>query len=657
MKPQNMTSSPEEKIRILFVEDLPTDVELARREIKSAGIHFISEVTDSEEGFRDALKSFKPNIVVSDYAMPLFDGMLALKMTRENDPIMPFIMLTGSINETTAVACMKAGANDYVLKEQIKRLPFAIQESLKKSQSIAETAKFEQKLQESLKETKGIIDAMRETVWIIGHDRQLLDINQQACETLGYTREELLSFKLEEVDKDMNPEEMTARIKSMPKDQIQTFEAWHTTKSGQVIPVEINSSIITYQGKDAVLSVARDITDRLKTEQALREAKEKAEESDRLKSAFLANVSHEIRTPMNGIVGFLELLQAPGIGQEKKEKYFEMVNQSSQRLLETINDIIEISKIESGQSGVKITEVNTVDIMHYHHEFFLGQAKKKGLELILGQHITNSGALITTDKYKVEAILSNLLTNALKYTDKGNIEMGNYLKDNTLVFYVKDSGIGIPDNKKLAIFDRFTQVHSGNTRPFEGVGLGLSIAQGYVRLLKGSIWVESADEKGSTFSFSIPYHPLTDQLQKKELEIPIGIDNSDKQEEELMPNLKVLIAEDDEFSSLYLAAILDAQKIGWIKCKTGTEAVRLVKENPDISAVLMDLKMPEMNGLEATRQIRTFNTTIPIIAQTAYAMTEDRHKALEAGCSDYITKPIRKDMLLDLLKKSTKTQE
>lgn len=647
-----MTTSPDEKIRILFIEDLATDVEMAQREIKSAGIDFMSVVSDTEEEFRHLLDFFKPDIVISDYAMPMFDGMQALLITREHHSTLPFIMLTGSINEATAVACMKAGANDYVLKEQIKRLPFAIKEAIKTSQSIAEKAQIEQKLQQSLQETKGIIDAMKETVWIIDDNRQLLDINQQTCITLGYTREELLSFKLEAVDKDMDPSEMTARIKSMPKDQIQTFDAWHTTKLGQQIPVEVNSSIITYQGKKAVLSVARNITDRLKNEKALREAKEKAEESDRLKSAFLANVSHEIRTPMNGIVGFLELLQTPGIGQEKKEKYFEMVNQSSQRLLDTINDIIEISKIESGQLEVKCSEVNTMDIMHFHHEFFLQLAKNKKLEIHLGKHITNSDALITTDKYKVEAILSNLLTNALKYTDSGSIEMGNYLKDNTLVFYVKDSGMGIPENKKKAIFDRFTQVHGSTNRPFEGVGLGLSIAQGYIQLLKGSIWVESEEGKGSTFSFSIPYQPLTPQLKSKVQAAATG--NFEGHGQEDMPaDLKILIAEDDEFSALYLATILDSHKIAWLKCETGTEAVRLVKENPDINLVLMDLKMPEMNGLEATRQIRTFNATIPIIAQTAYAMTEDYNKAIKAGCTDYITKPIKKDLLIDLLRKNT----
>ncbi|GAO28836.1 hybrid sensor histidine kinase/response regulator [Geofilum rubicundum] len=515
---------------------------------------------------------------------------------------------------------------------------------------------FEQKLKESLEETKGIINAMKETVWIIDQQCQILDINQQACTSLGYTRDELLNIGLVGIDKHMNPDEMKAMPKTMSKNEIQTFETWHTSKTGQVIPVEVNASQIRYNGQIAALAVARDITDRLKNEQDLRKAKEKAEESDRLKSAFLANVSHEIRTPMNGIVGFLELLQTPGINDEKKEKYFEMVNQSSQRLLDTINDIIEISKIESGQSEVKLTEVNTVDIMHYHHEFFLRQAKKKNLEILIGQQITDSSALIITDKYKVEAILSNLLTNALKYTDNGTIEMGNYLKDNELIFYVKDSGMGIPENKKQAIFDRFTQVHSGTNRPFEGVGLGLAIAQGYVQLLNGKIRVESEEENGSTFSFSVPYQPLTSKLPEKEDENYTGMDKTSL-EMELLPDLKILIAEDDEFSALYLGAILDANKIAWIKCETGTEAVRLVKENPDLSVVLMDIKMPEMSGLEATRQIRTFNTTIPIIAQTAYAMTEDRSKALAAGCSDYITKPIKRDMLIDLLKKNTKNQE
>jgi PAS domain S-box-containing protein len=494
---------------------------------------------------------------------------------------------------------------------------------------------------------------MRETIWIIGPGMQILDVNDQACISLGYSREELLSIGLEGVDKHMNDAELNNRLKDLSKVDLQSFKTFHTTKSGELIPVEINASRILYQGKKASLSVARDIRERLKNEQALLEAKEKAEESDRLKSAFLANVSHEIRTPMNGIVGFLELLQTPGLAEEKKEKYFEMVNLSSQRLLDTINDIIEISKIESGQSEVKLSDVNTLDIMHYHYEFFLRQAKNKGLELLLGKQITNSQAFITTDKYKVEAILSNLLTNAIKYTEKGTIEMGNYLKDDALFFYVKDTGMGIPANKKQSIFDRFTQVHTATNRPFEGVGLGLSIAQGYIKLLKGSISVESVEDKGSTFTFSIPYQPLAAQFKAKEQKPEKDIVKSSG-EEELKPDLKILIAEDDQFSALYLATLLDAHKIAWIKCETGTEAVRLVKENPDISVVLMDLKMPEMNGLEATRQIRTFNSTIPIIAQTAYAMTEDRTKALAAGCSDYITKPIKKDMLIELLKKSTR---
>jgi PAS domain S-box-containing protein len=191
--------------------------------------------------------------------------------------------------------------------------------NLKTSQTVAEKALFEQKLKESLEETKGIINAMKETVWIIDSKKQLLDVNQQACLTLGYTREELIGMGLEGIDRYMNTREMEGRLKNMPQNKIQTFETWHTTKSGTVIPVEVNASQIRYRGKVATLAVARDITDRLKNEQDLRKAKEKAEESDRLKSAFLANVSHEIRTPMNGIVGFLELLQMPGINEEKKE--------------------------------------------------------------------------------------------------------------------------------------------------------------------------------------------------------------------------------------------------------------------------------------------------------------------------------------------------
>ncbi len=231
--------------------------------------------------------------------------------------------------------------------------------------------------------------------------------------------------------------------------------------------------------------------------------KEKAEESDRLKSAFLANMSHEIRTPLNGILGFLELLDKPDLTAEQRKRYIKIVNMSGQRLLDTINDILEISVIEAGQSVVQKVEVNTEEIMHYFHLFFVQQAKDKGLTIELDQYVTDADALIQTDKNKLESILSNLLKNAIKFTNQGGVVFGNYLEGKSLIFYVKDTGVGIPEDRLDAVFDRFVQADNSLTRHHEGSGLGLSIVKSYVEMLGGRVWLNSAAGNGSTFYFSI----------------------------------------------------------------------------------------------------------------------------------------------------------
>lgn len=231
--------------------------------------------------------------------------------------------------------------------------------------------------------------------------------------------------------------------------------------------------------------------------------KERAEESDRLKSAFLANMSHEIRTPLNGILGFLELLDKPDLTAEQRKRYIKIVNKSGQRLLDTINDILEISMIEAGQSVVQKVEVNTEEIMHYFHLFFVQQAQDKGLTVELDHYVTESDAIIQTDKNKLESILTNLIKNAIKFTNEGGVVFGNYLDDKFLVFYVKDTGIGIPEERMEAVFDRFVQADNSLTRQHEGSGLGLSIVKSYVEMLGGRIWVQSEPNNGSTFYFSI----------------------------------------------------------------------------------------------------------------------------------------------------------
>lgn len=370
---------------------------------------------------------------------------------------------------------------------------------------------------------------------------------------------------------------------------------------------------------------------------------EKAKESDHLKTVFLQNMSHEIRTPMNGILGFLDLLKTSNLDNLKRDKYIDVIKISSERLLDTINDIIELSKIESGLIAVNYSNVDVVKTLKEYCDFFKYKANEKGLTINCIQQIDENGAIIKTDSYLLESIFKNLINNAIKFTDSGSIEIGNYLEGENLVFYVKDTGAGIPSNRIEAIFDRFVQSELNITRPHEGSGLGLSIVKSYIEMLNGKIWVNSEMEKGSTFFFSIPYIPV---YQEKSLQI-----SNDDELKNMSQKFTILIAEDDEISFFYLENILQNEEIMLIHAKNGLEAVNFLKLNPDISLILMDIKMPEMSGLEATLEIRKFNKSIPIIAQTAFSILGDKENILNSGCNDYIAKPINKIELIKLIKK------
>ncbi len=374
----------------------------------------------------------------------------------------------------------------------------------------------------------------------------------------------------------------------------------------------------------------------------LKNAKNKAEESDKLKSAFLANMSHEIRTPMNGILGFLELMQDPYLSSEDMKKYIHVVKSSGDRLLSTINDIIEISKIEAGQISLNISTFHISDVLIYHYNFFFPEAHKKGLELKLNNGLTSQNDLIQTDRTKLESILSNLIKNAIKFTQSGYVEIECHLENKNLIFQVSDSGTGIAEEKLNDIFQRFVQEDTSLTRPYEGSGLGLSIAKAYVDFLYGEISVESVVGKGSKFMVSIPYQPVREGVSWPELKGPAVAGNTSG-------NTLVLIAEDDDSSFELLKILLERFDYKIIRSFDGEETVKLVNENPDISLILMDLKMPVMDGYKATQKIREFNKNVCIIGQSAYAMHGDREKALQAGCNDYLTKPIKKEDLMAVI--------
>jgi len=396
-----------------------------------------------------------------------------------------------------------------------------------------------------------------------------------------------------------------------------------------------------------ILIQANDTAKRIQAQEDLVKAKEKAEESDRLKSAFLSNMSHEIRTPMNGILGFAELLKEPNLTLDERQDFIRIIEKSGERMLSTLNDIIDVSKIESGMMKVNISESNINKQIEFVYKFFKPEVESKGIKLTFKNSLISNEAIINTDIEKVYALLTNLIKNAVKFTDEGSIDFGYVLKSDSkpveLEFFVKDTGTGISQKLKEQIFERFRQGSESLDRKYEGSGLGLSICKSYVEMLNGKIWVETEERKGSTFYFTIPYSPVSEEKK-----VIINLDPV-KSTDVHQRKLKILVAEDDEISFSFLAIALHKISKEVLCAKTGVETVIICRNNPDIDLILMDIKMPDMDGYEATQQIRQFNKSIIIVAQTAYALSGDNEHAIAVGCNNYLTKPINKDELLSLI--------
>ncbi|NQU32207.1 MAG: response regulator, partial [Bacteroidetes bacterium] len=353
-----------------------------------------------------------------------------------------------------------------------------------------------------------------------------------------------------------------------------------------------------------------------------------------------------------GILGFAELLKQPGLTGEQQQEYIRIIEKGGTRMLNIINDIVDISRIESKQVITSLSETNIIEQIEYIYMFFKPEVENKGINLLIKNELQVQDAIVVTDREKLYATLTNLVKNAIKYTEKGSIEFGCKIIEMhgraSLQFYVKDTGIGIPKDRQEAIFERFIQADIEDKMARQGAGLGLAISKAYVEMLGGSMWLKSKENTGSTFYFELPYNPVMDvQITAKSRVL-------EELEENKINNLKILIVEDDETSAQLISIVLSKTGREIITAQTAEEAVEACHNHPDIDLIMMDIQLPEMNGYEATRQIRKFNTSVVIIAQTAFAMSGDKEKALEAGCDDYISKPINTDELIQLIGKHFK---
>ncbi|MBN2683589.1 MAG: PAS domain S-box protein [Bacteroidales bacterium] len=471
----------------------------------------------------------------------------------------------------------------------------------------------------------------------------------------GLTVEEAMNENFIETMSEESREMAKSALKNINEDQLHpkapssNFLIQQHHKNGNLIWVEISAKALRCpkSGQIIILGASRNVNDRVKAQQELVATKEKAVEADKLKSVFLANMSHEIRTPMNSILGFSDLLTDDELNKETKEKYLNIIKKSGNQLMTIINDLIDISKIEANQISIRNTAISLHQTLYDLKFHFEKQASEKGINFIYEVKPEFLNCIVSSDANRIRQIVNNFLQNSIKFTEKGEISFGYKIENEIAEIFVEDSGIGIPIEEHKSVFERFRQVNQKSYLAGKGVGLGLSIAGSLVKLLGSEITLSSSPGKGSRFSFKLK--------TLKNQETPKNIMKT--YQESITTNYEsstILVADDEEDNIILLQEMLEKNKFSLILARNGEEAVEQAIKHPEIDLILMDIKMPLKNGMDATKEIKALRSNLPIIAQTAFALSTEREEILNSGFDDYISKPISAVKLLDLIRKNIK---
>jgi len=673
-------------IRVLIIEDNEDDTILEIDELISGGYNIDYKQVQTRDELIDALENNNWDCIISDFSMPQFSGLEALAIVKKTNIDIPFILVSGAMGEETAVSAMKAGAHDYIMKNNLKRLIPAFERELREVEVRKQNKVSEETIRNERMLLRTLIDNLPDLIYVKDNSCRRIISNKADVSFHGFNSETDILWKNDQeisgektgktaLDDDLsilktgepviNSEEISFNSKGEKR--------WLLCSK---IPIRNSSNQIT-----GLVGMEHDITNRklaeialLDSEQNLKKqnqeyqslneeyqavneeleetvhhiqkintelvvSKNKAEEADKLKSSFLANMSHEIRTPLNAILGFSGLLKNPGLSKEKTKSFVDIIDSSGQQLLAIINDILDISRIEAGQISISMGPVNISEILHELFRQFERQADQKNVRLKLKNDIWEKHLEVATDEIRLRQILTNLLSNSIKFTHEGTIELGIQMRGNYLEFYVSDTGIGVSAEDKAFIFEPFRQVENNNSHMYGGNGLGLSISKALVEKLGGTISLSTELGKGSKFSFTIPFNTAHQSKIKQK----------NNMMENNWDNHIILIAEDECFNYLFLEELLSPTGIKILHAKDGKEAVELVSKYPNISLVLMDIKMPVMDGYAATRLIKALKPDLPVIAQTAYAMSEDKEKTRDAGFDNFISKPIVQDNFIKVL--------
>jgi PAS domain S-box-containing protein len=641
-----------EMLRILIVEDSEDDVTLLLRELRRGPWEVAHERVETAAAMSAALDKQGWDLIIADYSMPRFSGpaALALAIGRESD--LPFILISGVVGEEAAIQAMKAGANDYLFKGKLARLVPAVERELQKAEERRKARKVEHELELSEVRYRRLFEAAHDGILILDAETaKVLEVNRFLCDLLGYPREHFLGKELWEIgvfhDAESSKEAMTT-LQSLGTIRYEDLPLEH--KDGRHIPVEFVSNVYREGEANVIQCNIRDITKRKYAEQELAKAKKAAEAANLAKSEFLANMSHEIRTPMNSILGFAEILLHKNPEESDRLRFAQIIKRNALHLLELINEILDLSKIEASQMMVERISCDLPVLMSEIISLMRPRAVEKRLEF----EIEFQGPipqLILTDPLRLRQILVNLIGNAKKFTEAGKIGLriadeGAGGPNIILRIDVIDSGIGMTPQHLERLFQPFTQGDESTTRKFGGTGLGLTISQRLAKLLDGDIAVTSQIGIGSTFTLKIDGGPSAgvEFLQGlTEATLPMKLERGEPSNIHL--HGRILLVEDGRDNQRLLRMQLGDAGAAVVTAENGQIAVDLATTQP-FDLIVMDMQMPVMDGYAATAELRRRGLKIPIIALTAYAMAEDRSKCMACGCSAYLSKPTGEQMLL-----------
>jgi PAS domain S-box-containing protein len=605
--------------------------------------------------------SEQPDIVLTDLRMPKMDGVAFIEQARLINADIPLIVISGAGTVHDAVEAIRRGAWDYLTKpvQHPDEFVHIIQRNLQRAQLSIESRNYHQRLEEMVAErthelqfTRFSVECASDAIFWTRPDGSIVDLNQAACTTLGYTRDELLGMTIADIDINFRAERFTEQFAAVKQAGAITFESVHRTKDGRLIPVEVAANHVQFDGQDYNCGFVRTITERKRYEAELELARLAAEAANRAKSEFLANMSHEIRTPMNGVIGMAQLLRFTELTPEQQE-YLDTLEQSGKNLIALLSDILDLSKIEAGRMEV---EYGVFSLRRVINEVVANQKARiiqKNLELVL-ELPEELPDMLSGDSLRLKQILLNLLGNAIKFTQQGSIVIAARFvseQDSAVIIRleIRDTGIGIPQSVQERLFTPFVQADSSTTRLFGGSGLGLAICQRLTELMGGRISFTSEMEKGSSFFVELPF-------TKAEQEILEEPSDSVASEEALFTRpLQILVAEDNGLNAKALMVMLT--KLGQQPqlVENGEQALDKWHER-SWDCILMDIQMPVLDGRLAMAAIRQQERVLgrhtPIIAVTAHAMPGDRERLLAEGFDGYISKPIGFPLLVQLLKKA-----